>query len=60
MRGEPQKDKLDDLTLMVSDFEIPRLKQRRMCLKDPFWIVLRNKGCTPYFAMFLNKPTDTA
>lgn len=58
MPGVPQKDNIDELTLTVPDFENPKLKERRMCLRDPFWLILRRKGCRPYFGMFVKKAIE--
>lgn len=59
MEGREEDDNIDALTLTVPEAENPKFKSRRMCLKDPFWMVLKYKGCNPYFAMYVNKQLDT-
>lgn len=58
MKGVPQNDSIDDLTMTVPDSECPKYKSKRMCLRNPFWIVLKNKGCAPYLVAFINKASD--
>lgn len=56
MGSQPMKDRIDRLILTVEDE--PNLKERRMVLRGPFWIILKYKHKNPYFAMFVKKATD--
>lgn len=55
---QPHTYNMEELTLTVPEFDIPKLKARRLVLHNPFWLVLKHKGRSPYFAMFVNAPTD--
>lgn len=58
IEGVLEKDNFNDLTMVVPETEAPKLKARRMCLNNPFWVVLRYKGGHPFFCLYVNAATD--
>lgn len=58
MKGQPHRERMDNMVLLVSSEDKPSLKSRRMAVRGAFWLILKNKNKFPYMIMYVNKHNE--